>query len=83
MTSPFETVTAILESLKAVGPHVEARVDAAWGAAFAHRLAVLGHGLTVAETREDGTRVESVVDARVEAARYADEVAAMAREAHS
>lgn len=60
-----------------------AREDAAWGAAFSHRLAVLGHGLTVTETREDGTRVESVVDARVQARRYADEVAEMAREAHS
>lgn len=79
----FKDVTALIESLKVATAHVEARADAAWGAAFAQRLAVLGHGLTVTETLEDGSRVESVVDARVEAARYADSVANMAREAHS
>lgn len=76
-------VLRTLRAAQAATDQVEARVDAAWGAAFSHRLAVLGHGLTVTETREDGTRVESVVDARVQARRYADEVAEMAREAHS
>ena len=53
------------------------RMHAAWGVAFASRLAVLGHGLTVSTQRPDGSWSDSRVNASDQAREYADEVAAM------
>lgn len=53
----------------------EIRAAAAWGAAFASRLATLGHGLTVSTQRPDGSWSDTRVDASEQAREYADEVA--------